>query len=137
MAVNDITDFNKCAKKFDTLLTSLGYKSERYNGEVNYSLGNYPEKFIISYHTMVIHFHRSLFSLWEMMDFYASRPGSYKPDYEFLTVCAEKVLQEYKQEIVKNKLKQIAHSEHKTLNSLITHFLVKAINDYTIKQNIF
>ena len=63
MAVNDITDFKECAKKFDTLLTNLGYKSDRYNGEVSYSLGNYPEKFIISYHTMVIHFHRSLFSL--------------------------------------------------------------------------
>ena len=107
MSVNDITDFKKCAKKFDTLLTNLGYKSECRDGEVNYYLGDYPEKFIISYHSMVIHFHRSIFSLWEMMDFYAELPGSYKPDYEFLTECAEKVLQDYKQEIVKNKLKQI------------------------------
>ena len=48
MAVNDITDFKKCAKKFDTLLTNLGYKSEcRVQGEVNYYLGDHPEKFII------------------------------------------------------------------------------------------
>ena len=107
MAVNDITDFKECAKKFDTLLTNLGYKTECIDGGVNYYLGDHPEKFIISYHTMVIHFHRSLFSMWEMMDFYADRPGSYKPDYEFLTVCAERVLQDYKQEIVNNKLNQI------------------------------
>lgn len=41
-----------------------------------------------------------------MMDFYDERPVSYKPDYELLTVCAEKVLQDYKQEIVKNKLRK-------------------------------
>lgn len=107
MAVYDITDFKKCAKKFDTLLTSLGYRSECRDGEVNYYLGNYAEKFIISYHTNVIHFHKSLFSWWDMMDFYAERPGSYKPDYAYLTVCAKKVLQDYKKENVKNKLKQI------------------------------
>lgn len=107
MAVNDIPDFKKCAKKFDTLLTNLGYKSEARDGEVIYTLGDHPEKFIISYRTMVIHFHRYLFSLWEMMDFYADRPGSYKPDYELLTECAEKVLQDYKKEIIDNKLKRI------------------------------
>lgn len=41
-----------------------------------------------------------------MMDFYDERQVSYKPDYELLTVCAEKVLQDYKQEIVKNKLRK-------------------------------
>jgi hypothetical protein len=107
MAVNDITDFKKCAKKFDTLLTNLGYRTKYRDGEVSYYIGNYAEKFIISYHTMAIHFHRSLFSWWEMMDFYAERPGSYKPDYELLTKCAEKVLQDYKKEILKNKMKQI------------------------------
>lgn len=116
MAVNDITDFKKCAKKFDTLLTSLGYKTKCKDGEVSYYLGDYADKFIIgdyadkfiiSYYTNVIHFHKSLFSWWDIMDFYAERPGSYKPDYAYLTVCAKKVLQDYKKEIVKNKLKQI------------------------------
>jgi hypothetical protein len=37
---------------------------------------------------------------------------------------------------LKTKLRQIAHSEHKTLNSLITHLLVQAINDYTLRQNV-
>lgn len=42
MDVNDIPDFKKCAKKIDTLLKNLGYKSECRDGEVNYYLGDHP-----------------------------------------------------------------------------------------------
>ena len=107
MSVNDITDFNECSKKLNSLLVGLGYRKEIKYEKICYYLGDYPEIFIVNNKLMLIHFHESLNSFWEMMDFYMNRPGSYKPDFELLAKCAKKILLEYKKKILKNKLKEI------------------------------
>lgn len=105
--VNDIPDFKKCSKKFDSYLVSLGYKKKVVNFEYQYSLGDFPYSFVIRESSSTIHFRKSLFSLWDMMDFYFERPGSYKPDYKLLTKCAINVLKDFKNISYKNKIKQI------------------------------
>ena len=106
MAVNDITDFNECSKKLDSLLDGLGYRKIVIYEKVYYYLGDY-ELFVVNNKYSLIHFHVSFNTFWNMMDFYADRPGSYKPNFELLATCAKRLLIEYKKKILENKLKEI------------------------------
>ena len=107
MAVNNITDFYECSKKLDSLLVGLGYRKVVIYEKDYYYLGDYPELFVVNTKFSLIHFHVSFNSFWSMMDFYGDRPGSCKPNFELLATCANKLLIEYKKEILENKLKEI------------------------------